>query len=157
MSPTADQAHAIIDDHAYLVLGTSDAGGTPWASPVYFAVEGYRDFYWVSSPETTHSRNIGERPQVSIVVFDSRIPIGEGQAVYMHATAEEVPAQDLQRGIEIFSRRSVAHGVTGWDVDDVRPPAPFRLYRATASEYSMLAKDGAPDHRVPVDVARPDA
>ena len=152
MPPTADQARAIIDDHAYLVLGTADSGGTPWTSPVYFASEDYRDFYWVSSPETTHSRNIAGQPQVSIVVFNSRIPIGEGQAVYMRATAEEVPAQDLERGIGIFSRRSVAHGVSAWDVDDVRPPAPFRLYRATASDHSMLAKDGAPDHRVPVDL-----
>ena len=152
MSPTADQARAIIDEHAYLVLGTADPGGTPWTSPVYFAVEGYLDFYWVSSPEATHSRNIAERPEVSIVVFDSRIPVGQGQAVYMRATAQEVPAPDLKRGIEIFARRSFAHGVSEWNVDDVRPPAPFRLYRATASEHSMLAKDGAPDHRVPMDI-----
>jgi hypothetical protein len=33
---------------------------------------------------------------------------------------------------------------------DVGPGAGLRLYRATADAYSILAKDGQPDHRVPV-------
>jgi hypothetical protein len=32
----------------------------------------------------------------------------------------------------------------------MRGPAGLHLYRATASEYSVLAKDGRPDHRIMV-------
>lgn len=74
-------AKAIIEANLYLVLGTADALGRPWATPVYFAVEGYRDFYWVSSPEATHSRNIAVRPEIGIVMFDSRVRIATGQGV----------------------------------------------------------------------------
>lgn len=150
--PDAEAARAIIDDMAYLVLGTADADGAPWASPVYFSADGYRDFYWVSSPSATHSRNLAVRPDVSIVIFDSRAPMGGGQGVYLRATAGEVPEADLEAGIAVFSSRSVAHGAPSWSADDVRAPAPFRLYRARATEVSMLAKDGAPDHRVVVDL-----
>jgi nitroimidazol reductase NimA-like FMN-containing flavoprotein (pyridoxamine 5'-phosphate oxidase superfamily) len=53
----------IIDDNQYMILATADGRGRPWASPVYFANSGYAEFFWVSSPEATHSRNIAVRPR----------------------------------------------------------------------------------------------
>jgi Pyridoxamine 5'-phosphate oxidase len=148
-------AREIIDRNLYMVLATADETGRPWASPVYFANSGYGEFFWVSSPEATHSRNLAVRPQVGIVVFDSQAPIGTGQGVYMAAVAEEVGGADLERGIEVFSRRSLAHGGVAWTPHDVRGPE-IRLYRATAAEHSILAKDGRPDHRIPADLGLPE-
>jgi uncharacterized protein YhbP (UPF0306 family) len=143
-------ARRIIDENLYMVLGTADGSGRPWATPVYYASSGYREFFWVSSPDATHSRNIGVRPQVAIVIFDSRASIGTGQGVYMTAVAEAAAGADVERGIEVFSRRSQRHGGQPWTVDDVR--GEIRLYRAMASGHSMLAKDGRPDHRIPVEL-----
>jgi hypothetical protein len=145
-------AREIIDANLYMVLGTADETGRPWASPVYYAMVRYTEFYWVSSPDATHSRNISVRPQVCIVVFNSQVPIGTGQGVYMSAVAEEMTGVDLERGIDVFSRRSLSHGGLAWTADDVQGRALIRLYRATAEEHSVLAKDGRPDHRIPVDV-----
>ena len=89
-------ARSIIDTNLYMVLATADEAGRPWASPVYFANAGYAEFFWVSSPDATHSRNIAMRPQISIVIFDSQVPIGTGQAVYMPAVAEEVASGELE-------------------------------------------------------------
>jgi hypothetical protein len=50
----------------------------------------------------------------------------------------------------VFSRRSVAHGGREWTAEEVRPGAGLRLYRATADSHWILAKDGRPDHRIPV-------
>ena len=36
----AAHARAIIDANLYLTLGTTDADGRPWTSPVYFAPAG---------------------------------------------------------------------------------------------------------------------
>jgi hypothetical protein len=45
-------------------------------------------FYRVSSPEARHSRNIAERPNISLVVFDGDTPPSEDKdAVYVSATA----------------------------------------------------------------------
>jgi uncharacterized protein YhbP (UPF0306 family) len=131
-------ARAIIDSNMYMTLGTADENGRPWVSPVYYVPEGYVDFYWVSSPEAKHSRNLAARPEVSIVIFDSRTPVGSGQGVYMSAVAEELMGDDIERGIAVFSRRSEAHGAGEWNLEDVRPPARHRLYRATASEHFVL-------------------
>lgn len=149
-SPVARTARDLIEASRYLVLATADAWGRPWSSPVYFAHTGFTEFFWVSSPEVTHSRNIAIRPEVSIVIFDSHATIGAGQGVYVSAIAELLEEGATARGIEAFSRRSVSHGGQEWTSEDVRPGAGLRLYRATASSHSMLAKDGQPDHRVPV-------
>jgi Pyridoxamine 5'-phosphate oxidase len=145
-------ARAIIDSNSYMVLATADESGLPWASPVWYAPSEYREFLWVSSPEARHSRNLAARPQLAIVIFDSTQAIGTGQAVYMSAVAEQPAGGDLDRGIEIFSDRSEERGGRAWTREDVLPPAPIRLYKATVSEHSMLDPAASPDRRTPVTV-----
>jgi len=143
-------ARTIIEANMYMVLGTADKTGRPWVSPVYYAFAGYNEFYWVSSPEARHSRNLATRPQVSIVIFDSQAPIGIGQGVYMSAVAEELTDIELERGIEVDSRTSLDEGGHAGKQDDVKLPAPYRLYRATVSEHWILDPGGHPDHRTSV-------
>jgi hypothetical protein len=145
----AQTVRDIIEASRYLVLATADATGRPWSSPVYFAHIDFTEFFWVSSPDVTHSRNIAVRPEVGIAVFDSQVAIGTGQGVYMSAVARLLGERETARGIEAFSRRSVAHGGREFSSEDVRPGAAVRLYRATADSHWILAKDGRPDHRIP--------
>jgi hypothetical protein len=133
-----DIVRAIIDANLYMVLGTADEGGRPWVSPVYYVSDRYTEFYWVSSPEVTHSRNIAHRPEMSIVVFDSQVRPGSGQAVYMSAVAKEVSGSDIDRGIDIYSRGAVARAAWEWKAEQVRPPARYRVYRATVAQHSIL-------------------
>jgi hypothetical protein len=133
-----------------MVLGTADGGGRPWVSPVYYAPSGYSELHWVSSPEAHHSRNLAARPDLSIVVFDSQAPVGEGQGVYMSAVAEQLTGADLGLGIEVFSRVSVSHGARQWTVEDVQPPAALRIYRASVSEHWVLDPERRPDQRIRV-------
>jgi nitroimidazol reductase NimA-like FMN-containing flavoprotein (pyridoxamine 5'-phosphate oxidase superfamily) len=148
--PAAQAVRDIIEANRYLVLASADAAGRPWSSPVYFAHIGLAEFFWVSSPDVTHSRNIAVRPEVGIVVFDSQVAVGAGQGVYMSAVAKLLDEGETARGIEAFSRRSVADGDEEWTSEDVRTGAGLCLYQATADSHWILAKDGQPDHRVPV-------
>jgi uncharacterized protein YhbP (UPF0306 family) len=142
-------ARAIIDSNRYMTLGTADESGLAWVSPVWYAPADYRHFFWVSSPEARHSRNLAARPQMSIVIFDSQAAIGAGQGVYMSGAGEELTGDELERGIAVFSRRSEAQGARVWTREDVRPHARHRLYRVVASEHFVLT-DG--DQRTPVNV-----
>ena len=42
-------AREVLDSSFYMTLGTADADGRPWVSPVFFAADRYRDFYRLSS------------------------------------------------------------------------------------------------------------
>ena len=73
-------ARSIVDSGSYMTLATADEAGRPWASPVWYAPSAYREYYWVSSPEARHSRNLAARTQLSIVIFDSRAPSAQVRA-----------------------------------------------------------------------------
>ncbi|MFJ6084556.1 pyridoxamine 5'-phosphate oxidase family protein [Streptomyces sp. NPDC092369] len=148
----AEIARGIVEANLYMVLASADQDGRPWSTPVYFAHADCREFVWVSSPQATHSRNIASRPEVGIVVFDSSAPIGIGQGVYMSALAARVDESEIERTIDVFSRRSVGHGGLVWTPADVKDTSGLVLYRAVADAHWILAKDGSPDHRIPVDL-----
>lgn len=143
-------ARGIIDANRYMTLATADEAGLPWASPVWYAHEGYKEFFWVSRPAARHSRNLSMRPELAIVIFDSQVVPGAAAAVYMTAEAEQLEDDELERGIEIFSSRGEAQGLPRWGPEDVRQPARHRLYRASAGEQFVL---DSRDQRVPVQAA----
>jgi nitroimidazol reductase NimA-like FMN-containing flavoprotein (pyridoxamine 5'-phosphate oxidase superfamily) len=151
MPELVTSARAILDANLYMTLGTADADGRPWVSPVYYASEDFTNFYWVSRPGATHSRNLVERPRASVVVFDSRQPVNTGQAVYIAAVAEQVNGAELEHGVEVFSRSSLADGSGEFRLEDVTGDSALRLYRATASQWWMLDSH---DQRVAVDPRR---
>jgi hypothetical protein len=148
----ATLARTIIDgnSYSYMVLGTADAGGSAWASPVWFATDDGRDFYWVSSPQARHARNLAVRPQLGIVIFDSTVPPGDGKAVYMSATAADLTGDDIDAGMDVFARGALAAGLATWTRENVVPPARHRIDRAVASEHFVLDEH---DERVPVTLA----
>jgi nitroimidazol reductase NimA-like FMN-containing flavoprotein (pyridoxamine 5'-phosphate oxidase superfamily) len=143
----ASVARRLVDANSYLTLATADESGRPWVSPVWFAPHGDDDFLWVSATETRHSRNIAARREVAIVIFDSTVPVGAAEALYVEADAEELGVEALEQAIETYSRRSEQSGARAWQAADVLPPSRLRLYRATASAQTVL---GPGDERLPV-------
>jgi nitroimidazol reductase NimA-like FMN-containing flavoprotein (pyridoxamine 5'-phosphate oxidase superfamily) len=148
MPEHATTARAVLDRNRYLTLATADRDGRPWSSPVWFASEDHRSFWWVSRPDAVHSRNIAAHPEVAAVVFDSTVVPGTAQAVYLRATAAQIDDRD---GIEVFSRAAVADGMRVWTMADITGDAELRLYRAQATEISVLGTTpGSRDERFPV-------
>jgi nitroimidazol reductase NimA-like FMN-containing flavoprotein (pyridoxamine 5'-phosphate oxidase superfamily) len=138
---------AVFAGNRYMTLGTADEHGHPWVTPVWFAPEGDSELVWVSRPHARHSRNLEARPEVSIVIFDSQVPVGSASAVYMTAVAQQLTGAALERGLEIFARESEAQGLKVWGMEDVTAPARHRLYRAAVTEQWVLDPH---DERLPV-------
>ena len=158
----AAHARDIIDANLYLILGTADPDGHPWTSPVCFTPGSDREFSWLSTTDTRHSRNLAERPQVSFVIFDSTVAPYHGRAVYGVGEARELSGADLDRALEIHPRPNVRE-LGPVLRRDVTAPAPYRLYQATASDMWVLCPREprqpcplhglAKDHRTPVTTA----
>jgi len=142
-----EMGRSIVDGSWYLTLATADASGKPWASPVWFAHDGYREFVWASKPDARHSTNIAVRPQVGIVIFDSTVGNGGAQAVYLDAEASELHGPDRDRALAVYARRSVEFGAQEWTLADVTAPAAHRLFHAVASAQYVL---DTTDRRIPV-------
>lgn len=122
-------------------------------SPVYYTAARYNRFYWVSSPEAQHSRNVRMHPEIEIVIFDSGARVGDGEAVYLAATARAVPDEDLEATCPEAFRTTA--GARRFTPADLRGGAPMRLYVAevTACEVHVAGSD--PVHGSGVDTRRP--
>jgi len=149
---------SVIDANRFMILATADDRGTPWATPVWFANPDGRRFLWVSSPTTRHSRNIASRPDVAIVIYDSRTAVADRQAVYAEATAHEVAEDELEEGIEIFSRESVSQGLAEWEDASCSSTAPSTRSQAVQVEAREQRGSSAVVLALPApDRASPDA
>ena len=154
MVDLVELARNVLATNCYLVLGTVDPSGLPRVSPVWFSMAGH-EVFWLSSPEAHHSRNVAARPDVSIVVFDSTVEVGKGQAVYLTATAAEVPEDELDEACATaFAGVDAALSFT----PDRLRAEPFRLYRARVTQAEVHVRGRDPelgtgiDRRVPVEL-----
>lgn len=146
-------ARRVIDGNHYMTLATLDRAGDARLSPVFYTAARYRDFYWVSSPVAQHSRNVHERPEVKIVIFDSNAAVGAGEAVYLTASARPVGDDELETVCgEAF--RTTA-GARRFEPAELRDGASLRLYvaRVTSCEVHVAGRD--PVHGRGVDTRLP--
>jgi len=143
---------ALLAANQYMTLATTDAEGRPWASTVWYAArvttgDGGRtrvELLWLSRPETQHSRNLVDRPDLAISIFDSTQPPDTGEGLQLAAHAGLGRPEDLGADIATFSAASVAAGGNVWGLETVRPPAALRLYRATV-DVAYVLHDGGRD------------
>jgi nitroimidazol reductase NimA-like FMN-containing flavoprotein (pyridoxamine 5'-phosphate oxidase superfamily) len=150
----ADLARSVIDANSYMVLGTAHPDGHPRVSPVFFTHHGRRALYWVSSPDSQHSRNLAADPRVNVVVFDSTVLPGQGSAVYLTGTAGEVPSSDLE--VEVARAfADVDRNARAFTVGDVSGDAALRLYRLDVDTAEVHARGSHPQWGLGIDTRLP--
>ena len=154
MSSPAEAARGLLETNRYVVLATVDAGGAPWATPVWFAHDGLDVLLWVSPPDSRHSRALAADPRLAVTVFDSAVEPGHGTAFYGRGRAALCPDADLADRVAVYSERSVAQGIGPWDVARVSGDSRLRLYVAHLDEVSVLLDTDGPEQRLPVDPVR---
>jgi Pyridoxamine 5'-phosphate oxidase len=147
-----DLARRVIDANLYMMLGTVDPDGAPRLSPVFYTSARYTDFYWLSSPQAHHSRNLELRSEVRIVIFNSTAPIGQGEAVYLTGTAGAVADDDLDSACQGF--RSVS-GTRAFTPDEIRGDSDLLLYVAHATTWEVHVPGRHPVHGRGVDTRQP--
>jgi len=143
-------AKALLSNIHYLTLATADAAGRPWASTVWFCASLLSpsierldvELIWLSRPESRHSANLLQRPEVAISVFDSGQPADTGVGLQFAAHAERVSADELEATLAVFSEASVQAGGNAWSLTQVEEPAPLRVYRARPDR-ALLLVDGS--------------
>ncbi len=151
-------ARRVIDANHFMTLGTRDRDGRQRVSPVYYTAARYTDFYWVSSPDARHSRNVAAHQGVEIVIFDSTALVAEIEAVYLSATARAIADDELEAVCPEAFRTTAGAGL--FAPGDLRGDAPLRLYVAhtTACEVHVRGRDPVHgrglDARLPADPTR---
>lgn len=143
------RAKEIIEKIIYITVASVTPEGKPWNSPVYSAYD--KDtytFYWVSPRRTQHSQNIMKNPNVFLVIYDSTVPEGTGEGVYVQARASEVTnLKEMAKAIHLlYTRkkkplRKVSHFL------DLRPR---RIYKAVPEKVWMNDSEKVGDEHLDI-------
>jgi hypothetical protein len=126
-------ARSIIDSNRYMTLATADETGLPWLSPVWYAPAQYREFFWVSSPQARHSRNLATRPHLAIVIFDSTSPAAGTPStcrLSSRSSLASTSTKGLRSSLAGRNRRNCARGRERTCAP--RPPSPLPRHRLRA-------------------------
>ena len=148
--PTAQGAKEIIEKIPYVTIASISEDGQPWNAPVFSAYDKDYNFYWGSHKDSQHSRNIRFNKNIFLVIYDSTVPAGKGEGVYIRAAAKE-----LEDAAEIGSAHrllTVRHVAPYWKLEQVRGSGPIRLYKAAPEKVWMNGEGEADGHYVDVRV-----
>ena len=140
----------VLAANRYLVLGTADKHGLPWATPVFFAPLGPDRLCWVSSPGSRHSRNITHRNTVAITVFDSTVAVGQAEAAYFDAHAARATPDEVDAALKSLNSRLPLDKQLGGV--DLQPRGPLVVYRAELLHSYVLVRGGDRDFGNDVDM-----
>ncbi len=133
----------ILEKISYITLATADENGQPWNTPVFSVTDAKGNFYWGSYKDSQHSKNIHANNKVFLVIYDSTVPPGEGEGVYVKGHAEELTNKDEIAAIH--EQLKIRHTVPYWRLEEMLPGQPICLYKVVPEKVWRNAegeKDG---------------
>ncbi len=135
MRINSDKAKEIIEKIKYITIATVDANGQPWNSPVYSAYDEDYNFYWASWVENQHSQNIARNNKIFLVIYDSTVPEGTGEGVYVLAKAHQLnKIEEIERGLKYLDGRV---NKKPHNPDAFMSTYPRRVYKAVPKKFWM--------------------
>lgn len=134
------RAAEIIKEILYITIASVSADGQPWNTPVYSAFDKDLNYYWFSDKNSQHSQNVRGNNKVLLVIYNSIVPEGTGEGVYVKATVSE-----LNEPNEILAAKAVLDERVDKekerDAENYMDDAVLRGYKATALQVWMNDDD----------------
>jgi len=137
----SDEVRALLGRENTLVLATTLDDGTPAATPLFYYFDGEAALYWLSSPESRHSRNLAARPRVAVAVYAAVRDWREIRGVQMEGVAEPVTDD------AVLARYRERHGL-GQELDAAIARSTMYVFRVAWWRYVDGLGEQAAPHRL---------
>lgn len=105
MSLELTEIRALLAETCTLTLATVDPDGTPRATPLFFAIGEGLDLYFLSRPDSQHSRNVLRNPQVAVALYPEVEAWTEIRGLQMKGRIDQLPGEDRQEALACYRRR----------------------------------------------------
>lgn len=99
-----EPVRGLLEETTTMVLATRMPDGTPRATPVYFAADDRLRLFFLSDPDSVHSRNLAASPQASAAIYPE-----EGNWRKLRGLQMTGQARALDGGEADAARRVYAH------------------------------------------------
>ena len=131
-------AKGIIEKILYITIASVTPDGKPWNSPVYSAYDEKYNFYWISWTKNQHSKNINHNPNVFLSIYDSTVPEGTGEGVYVQGKAYELTDRtEIEFADELINKRV---GDKGRNADLFLNKSPRRMYKVVPEKFWVMGR-----------------
>lgn len=121
-----EKVRNILSTVRYASVATITPEGKPWNTSVAHEIDEQNNIYWFSDKENQHSKNVRNQSVAFIVIYDSTVPDGEGEGVYIEADVEELNNVDEINKIRNAKKKKVVDDAAEFLGEAVR-----RCYKAT--------------------------
>lgn len=95
---------ALLERNRYLVLSTTN-GSDPWVAPLEYMMDDDLNFYFFSTEDARHVRDVETNEEVAVAVYDHEQPDYSADATFtlngvqMEAVCRRVPEEDYSETI----------------------------------------------------------
>jgi len=141
---------AYLRDHNTLTLATTGPDG-PWAAAVFYVNDGF-DLYFLSEPDTRHSRNVAANPQVSATIHEDYTNWRLIQGIQLEGRCEMIgaPAKGL-RAMRLYIEKYPFIDSLAAAPELARALAKTRFYRIRPTRLYFIDNTQGFSHREEVD------
>lgn len=137
-------AREIIRSNCYLTLSTTD-GESPWAAPLFYAVDNNYTFYFISQLNSLHSQHISKNPAVAFAIFDSHQKEGTGNGVQGSGKVYRLEDEKLPEAFKWYHTTFVE-----MKPESFKGSAPYRFFKIVPDHFYVLDPEAKVDKRVEV-------
>lgn len=89
-------AGELVEACSVMTLATVDEAGLPHAVNLYFAFDDRLALYFVSDPDSLHSKHLAARPQVAVTIYPQVKMWQQIRGVQLHGRASAIDAADWE-------------------------------------------------------------
>lgn len=112
----------------YVTIATVCPNGQPWNSPVVGKFDQDMNLYWASWKGNQHSMNVAHDSRIFVVIYDSQVPEGQGEGLYLQMRAQELASpEELRQAYKIYETSFFTH--KGCE-SHFQGDCPQRIYKA---------------------------
>ena len=103
------------------------------------------NLYWVSWKENQHSKNIAYEPRIFAVVYDSQVPEGQGEGLYLQMSAHELTNDEVDAAQKVYASDFFRHE---FKHHQFLGRCPQRIYKAVPEQIWYNIDSSAQGHFV---------
>jgi len=140
------RAKQILDKLSYITVASVTVDGLPWNSPVFAVHDNDFNFYFGTHKQSQKAKNIRSNPNVFLVIYDSTVPAGSGEGVYIQAKTTTI--SDPKEIATAHKLLWDQHEAPYWKLEEFIEPSPLVLFKVVPEKVWMNDEGEAGGHYI---------
>lgn len=120
------------------------SGNQPWCATVAYAYDDSWNLYWISLPESRHSRELEANAKVAGAIANADLYVDGPRGLQFQGAAQLLSGDEEAVAVEVYSKRMNREGL----LEDMRSGNnPHKIYRIIPQYFVLFDRVNFPDNQ----------